>query len=391
MITLAFVGRTISRTCKKHIKRYDQFILSDDKMNTLIQIDDFRVEKVELQKTSIDFRTKPQEPAAKICPPLVCYKQTPSSLRISTMTILTSISSRVDLELLYLNVRVFPVGYIMNVRFFNRPIRGLFRVKHIKVPKKNQQMFLNQITFDIKLSSTRVVSAKLFRDGKVQLAGCVSIDEAKVTMERLTEAIARCKNITVPGTMSVICSDEDFARLLQQHMTMEDDACRDTLFEYRRRKLTKDQKVECTAREIPMIRKSIEAEDLCVQPLEIVMINSDFDSKVHIDKDKMVSTLKRDYSLHCRPSSSRYPGINAKFVSSIDCRHGCADGRTKKTCADMSKRGSRKDGCVTVSILAFTQGKVIITGARSVAQLEDTYKFITNVFAEKVQDFGRLS
>lgn len=367
-------------------------ISSDDDMNTLIQIDDFRIEKVDLQKTAIDFKRHISlESSVKSVEPCQGYKQNPSPLRISTMTMLTSISSRVDLELLYLNVQVFPVGHIMNVRFFNNPIRGLFRVRHIKLPKKNQQMFLNQITFDIKLSSTRVVSAKLFRDGKVQLAGCISMDEGRTTMERLTNAIDRCKNITVPGTMTVLCTDAEFTRLLQEQMTTDDDTWRDMLFDYRRRKLTKDHKLECTAREIPVIRKSIEAEELRVQPLEIVMINSDFDSKVLIDKDKMVATLKKDYSLHCRPSSSRYPGINAKFVSSVDCRHGCADSRTKKTCADMSKRGTRKDGCVTVSILAFTQGKVIITGARSVAQLEDTYTFITTVFSQKFQDFGRIS
>ena len=49
-------------------------------------------------------------------------------------------------------------------------------------------------------------------------------------------------------------------------------------------------------------------------------------------------------------------------------------------CAFNMKKKKVVNGCVTVSILAFQQGKIILTGAQSTRQLDDTYDFITKVY-----------
>ena len=92
-------------------------------------------------------------------------------------------------------------------------------------------------------------------------------------------------------------------------------------------------------------------------------------------------------------NKSRYPGVNIKYVSSVDCDKNCVKlSAEAKECAFISKKNKNKNkenesmnnkkNCVIVSIFCFQQGTVIITGARSLTQIEDTYKFITNIFKE---------
>lgn len=84
----------------------------------------------------------------------------------------------------------------------------------------------------------------------------------------------------------------------------------------------------------------------------------------------------------------QYPGVCARYLSSASCPHGCVTDEAKRACAALYKRRKRAAGCVAVSVLAFQQGKVIMTGARSLAQLEDTYVFVLGVFRDGYAEFA---
>ena len=324
------------------------------------------------------------------------YHETPTKYRVSTMTILSDISKRVDLFLIYKHIPVFPFGDILNVRYSDSPPRGIFRLRKTKKSKKpkNQQMFLNQITLDVRLAENRLISVKLFKDGRTQLAGCRCVEEAYVALEKCIMAIRKCQNIEEAGEMIIRCNKIqalNLNRLLLSNK-MTDEAWRNMLFDLKKIKFKNSQLEDNPLFTFPYIRKAIEdlQDTSKSSKLEIVMINSDFDAKVFIDKEKLVNVLKNVYGLHCRPISSRYPGINAKFLSNANCHNGCQTDAQKKKCADERKKLKGAKGCITVSILAFTQGKVIITGARSLAQLQETYDFVVKVFKQDYHNFGRF-
>lgn len=364
-------------------------------MASLVQINDFNFQVVTVDiELSVSVQQKSLLRIDTSTDNAQHYRETPTHYRISTMTILSSICTRVDLFLLYKFVPVFPCGDILNVRYFGEPTRGIFRLRATKkkAASKNNQMFLNQITLDIQLNACRSVSIKLFKDGKIQLAGCRSDDEARCAIHKCISAIQTCGHICQNGIMEVRCNAKRAVRLKAQveSKSFSDDVWRDILYEMKKTKFKHSEMEENPVYTFPYVRKAVEKPDH-IQPavLETVMINSDFDTKVFIDKEKLVLVLKNVYGLHCRPASSRYPGINAKYLSNADCEKRCETDALKKQCADERKRRKGKNGCATVSILAFTQGKVIITGARSLAQLQETYDFIVRVFRNDYHKFSR--
>lgn len=355
-------------------------------MDKLIQIDDFEIRPIKVDDFKLSIKSPLED--GEILP----YSAIPSEIRISTITILSQIPSRVDLQLLWEHTPVFPKSPVLNVRYFDRHARGIFRVRRENTSTRNLQMFLNQITFDVMISAERVISAKLFRDGKIQLAGCRTVEESHLTLARLVSVILPCEHIIASGKMEIRCFDEERDQLLHLRDKISKQDWRDVLNMFRSRRIPPNSLSQIPMQVFEYERKAIE-RPISGSPedyeIEIVMINSDFDSKVFIDKDKLIRILKDKYNLHCRPNSSRYPGINAKYVSCVDCGNHCETQAQRKKCADMRKKKRLKEGCVTVSILAFSQGKIILTGARSLAQLRDAYDFMTKIFRDDYQDFGK--
>lgn len=359
--------------------------------NILVQIDDYKFTDLSIKEFSLSFKS-PTRSLSELPPPAQ-YNVSPTPYRISTITILSGISSRVDLFILYKNVRVFPIGKILNVRYFDQPTRGLFKIRQVKKSKVNKQIFLNQITFDILLTSSQIISTKLFKDGKIQMAGCKKKDDAFQALKILTSEIVNYSEIIAPGSSELRCSQWEYDNLTNLYDSHQHQQLRDKLQEYRMRRIKMSELNMFPVFKIDFIRKGIESLAKIESPedLEIVMINSDFDAKVQLDKEKLVNVLRSIYGLHCRPSSSRYPGINAKYISNATCKNGCTTMVQKKKCSDTRKRRKSAEGCVTVSILAFAQGKVIITGARAIEQLDETYEFITKVFRNNYQHFSKVA
>lgn len=313
----------------------------------------------------------------------------PTAYTISTMTILTGVNSRVDLEIIYENLQFgsnSPDARLLNVRFGSFPARGEYTAKSsTRKNSRTRKIFLNQISMDVQLQ--RKVSMKLFRDGKVQLAGCLSETDAVTAAQILIVHLLSVQDMCKQGTMRIHMTKAEQAQLVAAAEKDNVDFS-DLLHNFHSRHIKRKEAAEMQEYEVNYIRWAVERKS-GLEPLtpEIVMINSDMDTFRPIDKDMFKHHLTSTYGLACAPSTPKYPGAVARFVSSANCTHGCEVITDKRACAALQKKNKRQNGCVAVAILAFQQGKVIITGARSLQQLDETYKFVCHVFENEYQFF----
>jgi TATA-box binding protein (TBP) (component of TFIID and TFIIIB) len=118
-----------------------------------------------------------------------------------------------------------------------------------------------------------------------------------------------------------------------------------------------------------------------ITKLSIQLVNSDFDAKFNIDRYILCKILTGHYKLFSSFEATAYQGVNTKFYWNQYTRDRTTDvGRCLcdprcdgKTMDDPSK-------CKKITISPFQTGKVIITGARNIDQINDAYKFICEVF-----------
>ena len=347
-------------------------------MSLLTVIDDFDLledpfEDVDLAALVSSLTLVSNIRAAEIFSSPVEIRFTP--YKISTMTMLSGLDSRVDIDLIFEHVTCDP-NAIINARMSSLNFKGFYIPKKRKIPKK---IFLNQITFDVNITSFRRISAKLFRDGNLQLAGCKSEQEAHIALSKLAHALDGIKHVKRPGHMALLLSEDEHLKVYQNMGSMEEDRFREYLYEFKGRKPHRDG--AWRSYDIPYMRKAVESyKVLQARSPTIVMINSDFDAGLPISKELFVDYLRDEHGLFCRPFCSGHPGANIKFTSSADCTHGCKTLQEKVVCNALRKRKKRTNACVTVTILAFSTGKLILTGGRSTNQLDEVYLFLKYVF-----------
>jgi TATA-box binding protein (TBP) (component of TFIID and TFIIIB) len=132
--------------------------------------------------------------------------KTPSEVKVSTMTIISSLEHKnknlkfnFDPADLYLNIELSPsipkVKYLTNIRSIiiepekkkrtkkNKDEPMDINVKH-KVQKK---IFPNQLTVIININ--KEINMKVFTNGKLQLTGCKSMDDATKTIEKFIDIL----------------------------------------------------------------------------------------------------------------------------------------------------------------------------------------------------------
>jgi hypothetical protein len=106
---------------------------------------------------------------------------------------------------------------------------------------------------------------------------------------------------------------------------------------------------------------------------QIALINTNFYTHFPINRQELDKILQ-ELGYYSNYENSTYPGVNIKYVSNIECNH---------TEHKKNKKGKFLNcDCETITILTFQSGNVIITGAKTMNQINDAYKFINNVFKE---------
>lgn len=253
------------------------------------------------------------------------------NLRISTMTAISSINSDINLDNLYKNIQIN--NDILFIEHGAHGYKGESNKNKRKTRKpEKKKTFFNQVTIHVNCDKT--VNVKLFNNGKIQMTGLKYEDHGSKVLQKL-----------IPIIKSL-------------------DATK--------------------AKETPNELKILNHPDIVYQPMNIVLINSDFDIKYKVQRDILHREIV-DAGMYSSYEPCIYPGVNIKYFFNSNQSNGIC--KCSAICNGKGD-GCSDGGCKKITVAVFKSGKIIITGARSREQLELSYHFITtfmNARREKIE------
>ena len=239
--------------------------------------------------------------------PKVSTNFNPSTPVVATMTLISKIDTNIDL-LNFSKYLTLSTESIISVKFnkdnnlIERSIEPdpiLLKKKKKKKPKK---YFYNQCTIIIMCQNSKKVNLKLFLNGKIQMTGCKSFQNAKDALD-----ILKCE-------------------------------------------LKKEKYILSNSQ---IIKKDIiDNTEFTIDDPTIALINCVFHTGININRDILHQIIISKYHLHATYQPIIYVGINSKFITSS---------------------GNK------VSILIFQTGKIILTAAKTMDDIQESYEFMTGI------------
>ena len=357
----------------------------------------------------------------------------PSELKISTMTCLCLLNTDIDLDILSRFVRVYqkddPLisdkGGIVYVEYFLLLPRGQYCGKKAQIKKKELQnndklrksminntnyegssfgdnnfkepdpnkskkrkkrtikkrQFENQATLIFHFDNGRYVNIKVFHNGKIQMTGVRSKEEAHRIIERLIEIIKETKVAQVKWddvkdnqywlTKNQYIYTKIDGKNVIKRLIMVDDKM--TWVDYEDDKIA-GLKIGTTA--IPDVTK------IKMTNFETVMINSNYSIGFNIDRTKLHLILKRKYNIYATLEST-YQAVKSYyfFDSGNQDHNGVCKCEVPCFVIKEQKKG-QSPTCSQVTIAVFRTGSVIITGGCTLEQTMVAYKFINKVIKD---------
>ena len=239
-----------------------------------------------------------------------------SDLHVSAIVQIGKISSEINLrelaEYLCINDRVLYIEY-------GSEISKGDNLEKIKKSKKIKKFFYNQVTLHIWLGKR--INMKIFNNGRIQMTGIKNELQGNETIQLFIEEINKI-------------SDENKIKIFDS------------------------------------------TEIYQVEPIQTVLINSDFDIYFEVNRE-ILHRLIVDRGYYSSYEPCTYPGVNIKYYyNPILNNFGICD-------CDKPCNGKGKDNtCKKITIAVFKSGKIIITGGRNKENINSAYKFITEFINE---------
>ena len=131
--------------------------------------------------------------------------------------------------------------------------------------------------------------------------------------------------------------------------------------------------------ETPNELKILNHPDIVYQPMNIVLINSDFDIKYKVQRDILHREIV-DAGMYSSYEPCIYPGVNIKYFFNSNQSNGIC--KCSAICNGKGD-GCSDGGCKKITVAVFKSGKIIITGANSLEQIHCAYTFINKI----IQDY----
>jgi TATA-box binding protein (TBP) (component of TFIID and TFIIIB) len=258
---------------------------------------------------------------------------TKTDLRISTMVITAHWGTPIDLSTLFNSIKsiIIPVWY---------PDIGILKFEHKNMVlgaghkdiftnrKITSKSFFNQSTLVIRrrlpevkegLEEFKEVNVKLFANGGIQMTGITSESFARESIEWLLKIIKALpvKVFTTPA-------------------------------------------------------------DAVIDRFSVQLINTDYALNKFINQDALHKILINEYNLFSMLEKTIYQGVNTKFFyNMLNPTIGICQ------CKNICKGQGTGDGdgeCKRITMSIFRTGRIIITGAREIKQIEAAYSFLNKVF-----------
>lgn len=260
-----------------------------------------------------------------------------TAYRISTITAIGSIGTEINLDLLFdelcIAIEENGVGKTVESQFglvYTEYGRRKSVTFYTGIAKKyashnskasGLKRFDNQLTIVYKFNEDSLINIKVFKNGNIQMTGIKATNDGKTMIDVLVSEIKRF--IAIKGQ--------------------------------------------------PIVK---DCNSLRTINYKIALINSDFKINFEVKRDRLHNVLKRLYNIRCSFEPCIYPGVKIQYFWNF--LNAKKDGicRCSKTCINGKGEGSGDSDCKKITIAVFQSGCVIITGAQTTNQIDDTYKFI---------------
>lgn len=261
-----------------------------------------------------------------------------SPLRISTMTTTCQMGTTISLDKLFSQIRTIPYWYLgegVLKMEFKGETKGCCRNDIMLRRKRIKKTFFNQSSLVLRLQTEdckwKEVNIKLFSNGGVQMTGVPNDKIGRSAVEWLASYIERSYEGVFKNKYNI-------------------------------------------------------------HKYETQLVNSDYSIGVPIRRDKLHKLLVETYGLFSTFESTIYQGVNTKFY--FNKARKTTENPGLCLCpnpCDGTGTGEAIGDCKRITISPFQTGRIIITGARSLEQIEEAYRFMNELFIKHATEIVRVS
>ena len=317
----------------------------------------------------------------------------PTDLRISTHTATCHIDTLVNLKIIakYLDID----DVITYIEYGDIIKKGINMKTQSKKSKEKKRVFFNQLTFIIRPKHGRLNNVKLFNNGSISMTGLKNFDEGEISIQIL---INKIKNIS--GVYYDSITDLDISNLkISQNTEIPKINCMNCnnmvscnnvnklkCDKHYICKLCSDTDFDkCKSCNMSLIEKGIVG--ICkLKNYKIVLINSDYYLGFEIKRDILHDLLVNEYNIFSSYEPCIYPGVNSKYYFNNLYLNNEFKGKCYCDVYCNGKGDGNGEGkCKKITISLFQSGSIIITGARSMSQINIAYKFINNILNDNYE------
>jgi TATA-box binding protein (TBP) (component of TFIID and TFIIIB) len=260
-----------------------------------------------------------------------------SPIRISTVVTTCHVGSVINLESLWEQIPILPYwdlnDGILKMAYKGK-IKGTSWKDILQKPEKGGTFFFNQATIVIRREVSplqwKEINIKLFRNGGVQMTGVRSEEMSQDAIEWLLRHLSSCT-------------------------------------------------------------KPIFETPTNIHKMQIQLVNTDFSIGAKIRRDALYKLLNERYHLSVSYEPSIYQGVKTKYFFNEKRAATCPPGICgcgEKLCKGTGD-GTKLGVCKKITISPFQTGQVIITGARTMGQINEAYEFMKEVFQSNAEEILR--
>lgn len=131
-------------------------------------------------------------------------------------------------------------------------------------------------------------------------------------------------------------------------------------------------------------------QPVALHKMQTQLVNTDFSIGAKIRREILHKILSERYHLTVSYEPSIYQGVKTKYFYNAQRPAGCPPGLCpcEKLCKGTGD-GTQLGSCKKITISPFQTGQIIITGARTMDQINEAYEFMKTLFARHAEDILR--
>lgn len=143
--------------------------------------------------------------------------------------------------------------------------------------------------------------------------------------------------------------------------------------------LKSEQDMLVKANKVLEFLQRVAVENINISDVKVVMINSDFDAGIRIHREKLCQhMIRHHHHILCSYEPCIYQGVIIKYMCNDKPHSHQGVCQCDAVTCNGKGRGLGHGNCRKVSIIVFHSGKVLITGAVTMAQIQEAHCFINN-------------